>query len=38
MYVTEMAEWLDAMSSVKLDRFQSQLEVSCMSSHIEELW
>ena len=37
-YVCEMAEQWDKMSSVKLGRFQSQLEVSCMSSHTEKLW
>ena len=37
-YVGEMAEWLDTKSKVKLGRFQSQLEVSGMSSHTEELW
>ena len=29
-YVVEMAEWLDAMSSVKLGRFQPQLKVFCV--------
>ena len=38
MYVAEMAEQLDTMSSNKLGRFWSQLEASCMSSHNEELW
>ena len=39
MYVAEMAKLLDTMSSVKLDGFRSQLEVSCMSSLTEEeLW
>ena len=38
MYVTEMAEWLDTMSSVKLGGFWSQFEASCVSSHTEELW
>ena len=33
-----MAEQLDTMSTVKLDWFQFLLEVSCMSSYIEELW
>ena len=33
----QMAEWLDTMSSIKLGRFQSQLEASCVSSHTEEL-
>ena len=37
-YVTEMAEQLDTMSSVKLGRFRSQLEESCVSSQTEELW
>ena len=32
-----MAEWYDTNSNVKLGRFQSQLEVSCMSSHADEL-
>ena len=36
-YVTEMAEWLNTMSSVNLSRFQSQLEAFCMSSHTDEL-
>ena len=38
MYIIEMAEQLDAKSSVKLGGFRSQLEASCMSSHTEELW
>ena len=33
-----MPEWLDNMSSVKLGRFRSPLEASCMSSHTEEFW
>ena len=37
MYVTEMAERLDTMSSVKLGGFRSQLEASYVSSHIEKL-
>ena len=35
MYVVEIAERLDAMSSVKLGGFRSQLEVSGVSSHTE---
>ena len=31
----EMAERFDIMSSVKLDRFWSQLEASCVSNHTE---
>ena len=38
MYVIEMAEQLNAMSSVKLGGFQSQLEAFCVSTHPEELW
>ena len=38
LYVVEMAEQLNTMSSIKLGRFQSQIEMSCMSSHTEELW
>ena len=38
MYVAEMAERLDAMSSVKLGEFRSQLEATCMSRYTEELW
>ena len=38
MCIVEMAEWLDTMSIVKLGGFQSQLEVSCISSYTEELW
>ena len=34
----EIAEQLDTKSSVKLGVFRSQLEVSCNSSHTEELW
>ena len=37
-YVNKMAEGLDAMSWVKFGGFQSQLEVTCVSSHTEELW
>ena len=33
-----MAERYDTKSNVKLGEFQSQLEVSFMSSHTEELW
>ena len=33
-----MAERLDAMSRIKLGRFQSQLEELCMSSDTEVLW
>ena len=33
-----MAERYDTKSNVKLDGFQSQLETSCVSSHIDELW
>ena len=33
-----MAEQFDTMSCVKLGGFRSQLEVSCVSSHTEELW
>ena len=33
-----MAEWFDTKSNVKLGRFQSQLEASCVSSHTDELW
>ena len=32
-----MAEQLNTMSSIKLGGFKSQLEVSCVSSHTEEL-
>ena len=38
MYVAKMAEQLDTLSSINLGRFQSQLEMSCVSSHTEELW
>ena len=38
MYVTEMAEWLDAMSSVKFGMFWSPFQASSVSSHTEELW
>ena len=38
MYVIEMAEQLDTMSSVKLDWFRSQLKASCISSSTEEVW
>ena len=37
-YVTEMAERLDTMSSMKLGGFRSQLEVSCVYNHTEDLW
>ena len=33
-----LAEWYDAKSKVNLGGFQSQLQASYMSSHIEELW
>ena len=33
-----MAEQLDTMSSIKLGGFQSQLEVSYVSSYTDELW
>ena len=33
-----MAEQLDTKSSIKLGRFQSQIEASFVSSHTEELW
>ena len=38
MYVVEMAEWLDTMSSVKLGGFWSHLEASYESSHTDEFW
>ena len=38
MYVVEMAERLDIMSSVKLGRFRSKLESSYVSSYTKELW
>ena len=38
MYVTEMADRLDTMSCVEFGGFGFQLEVSCVSSHTEELW
>ena len=37
MYVTEMAEWLDTMTCVKLSGFWSQVEASHVSTHTEEL-
>ena len=33
-----LAEWSDTKSKVKLGGFRSQLQVSYMSSHTEELW
>ena len=33
-----LAEQYDTKSNVNLGRFQSQLEVSCMSSQTDELW
>ena len=36
--VCHMAERLDTMSSVKLGGFRSQAELSCVSSHTDELW
>ena len=33
-----LAKWSDTKSNVKLDRFRSQLQVSYLSSHTEELW
>ena len=33
-----LAEWYDTKSNVKLGGFQSQLEVSYVYSHTEELW
>ena len=38
MYVINMAEQLDTMSSINLGRFWSQLEANCVSSYTEELW
>ena len=35
MYVTEMAERLDTLSTVKLGGFRSQLE---LTGHTDELW
>ena len=37
-YVIKMAEQINAISSIKLGGFQSQLEASCMSNQTEELW
>ena len=36
--VRSLAERYDTKSNVKLGGFQSQLHVSYMSSHTEELW
>ena len=33
-----LPEWSDTKSNVKLGGFQSQLQVSNVSSHTEELW
>ena len=33
-----LAEWYDTKSNVKLGGFQSQLQVSYVPSHTEELW
>ena len=38
MYVSEMTERLDYMSSVKLGGFRSLHEASCVLSNIEMLW
>ena len=37
-YVTEIAEWLDTMSTLQSGGFRSQHEESSGSNHIEKLW
>ena len=38
MYVAEMAEQLDTVSTVILGGFRSQIDEFSVSSHTEELW